>query len=156
MKINQYLIDFYNTYDENSRLALKHGSVEFLTTMHYIEKYIKPGDRVLEVGAGTGRYSHALARKGYSVDALELVEHNIELFRQNTQSDENITITQGNAIDLSAFHDNEYDITLLLGPLYHLYSIEDKQQALSEAIRVTKQGGVIFAAYVISDGCLLD
>ena len=47
-------------------------------------------------------------------------------------------------------------MTLLLGPLYHLYDIADKQQALREAIRVTKPGGVIFAAYVISDGCLLD
>lgn len=156
MKTNQYLIDYYNNYDEDSRLALKHGSVEFLTTMRYIEKYIKPGDRVLEVGAGTGRYSHALARQGYTVDAVELVEHNIEIFHENTQSDESITIIQGNAMDLATFPDNEYDITLLLGPLYHLYSTEDKQQALGEAIRVTKPGGVIFAAYVISDGCLLD
>lgn len=45
---------------------------------------------------------------------------------------------------------------MLLGPLYHLYTVADKQQALSEAIRVTKPGGIIFAAYVISDGCLLD
>lgn len=61
-----------------------------------------------------------------------------------------------NALDLSSFPDNQYDITLLLGPLYHLYTTEDKQQALREAIRVTKKNGVIFAAYVISDGCLLD
>lgn len=128
METNPYLIDFYNHYDEDSRLALRHGTVEFLTTMRYIERYIKPGDRVLEIGAGTGRYSHALARRGYVVDA----------------------------VDLSVFPDNEYDITLLLGPLYHLYSREDKRQALREAIRVTRPGGVIFAAYVISDGCLLD
>lgn len=156
MKTNQYLIDFYNSYDEDRRLALRNGTVEFLTTMRYIEKYIKPGDHVLEIGAGTGRYSHALARQGYAVDAVELIEHNIEVFRKNTLSTENITVTQGNALDLSAFPDNEYDITLLLGPLYHLYSEEDKRQALREAIRVTKQGGCIFAAYVISDGCLLD
>ncbi len=156
MKTNPYLIDFYNNYDEDNRLMVKHGSVEFLTTMRYIEKYIKSGDRVLEVGAGTGKYSHTLARKGYIVDAMELVEHNIEVFKKNTQSNENITIIQGNALDLSVFPDNEYDITLLLGPLYHLYSVKDKQQALREAIRVTKQGGIIFAAYVISDGCLLD
>ena len=156
MKTNQNLIDFYNTYDEENRLVLRHGSVEFFTTMRYIEKYVKPGDRVLEIGAGTGRYSHALARQGYAVDAVELVEHNMEIFRQNTQPLENITLTQGNALDLSAFPDNTYAITLLLGPLYHLYSAEDKQQALREAIRVTKKGGVIFAAYVISDGCLLD
>lgn len=156
MKTNQYLINFYNNYDEDSRLALKHGSVEFLTTMHYIEKYIKSGDHVLEIGAGTGRYSHTLAHQGYAVDAIELVEHNIEIFNKNTRAEENITITQGNAMDLSSFPNNQYDITLLLGPLYHLYSVEDKRQAISEAIRVTKPGGVIFAAYVISDGCLLD
>lgn len=156
MKENQYLIDYYNSYDESSRLESKHGAVEFLTTMRYIEKYIHEGDRVLEIGAATGRYSHALARRGYTVDAVELVEHNIEIFRQNTLPDEKITVTQGNALDLSAFPDNKYDITLLLGPLYHLYNDEDKRQALSEAIRVTKKGGVIFAAYVISDGCLID
>lgn len=156
MKTNQYLIDFYNQYDEDSRLALKHGSVEFLTTMRYIEQYLKPGCRVLEIGAGTGRYSHALARQGYEVDAVELVEHNIKIFCQNTQPDERITITQGNAMDLSVFPDNAYCVTLLLGPLYHLYSREDKEQALREAIRVTRKGGVIFAAYVISDGCLVD
>ena len=124
--------------------------------MRYIGKYIKPGDRVLEVGAGTGRYSHALARQGYTVDAVELIGHNIDVFQNNTQPGENISITQGNALDLSAFSDNTYDITLLLGPLYHLYTKEDKRQALREAIRVTRPGGVIFAAYVISDGCLLD
>lgn len=156
METKQYLIDFYNTYDEDSRLALKHGMVEFLTTMHYINKYIKSGDCVLEIGAATGRYSHTLARQGYDVDAVELVEHNIEVFRKNTQSNENISITQGNAMDLSIFPDNKYDITLLLGPLYHLYNKEDKQQALHEAIRVTKPGGVVFVAYVISDGCLID
>ncbi|WOW19758.1 class I SAM-dependent methyltransferase [Clostridioides difficile] len=156
METKQYLIDFYNTYDEDSRLALKHGMVEFLTTMHYIDKYIKSGDCVLEIGAATGRYSHTLARQGYNVDAVELVEHNIEVFYKNTQSNENISITQGNAMDLSVFPDNKYDITLLLGPLYHLYNKEDKQQALHEAIRVTKPGGVVFAAYVISDGCLID
>lgn len=156
METNPYLIDFYNYYDEDSRLVLRHGTVEFLTTMRYIERYIKPGDRVLEIGAGTGRYSHALARRGYVVDAVELVEHNIEVFRKNTLPDESVTVIQGNAADLSVFPDNEYDITLLLGPLYHLYSREDKRQALREAIRVTRPGGVIFAAYVISDGCLLD
>lgn len=156
METNQYLTEFYNSYDEDSRLAPRHGSVEFLTTMRYIEKYIKPGDRVLEIGAGSGRYSHALARQGYAVDAVELVEHNIQVFKQNTQPQENITVTQGNALDLSAFPDGSYDITLLLGPLYHLYDAGDKRQAIREALRVTKPGGVVFAAYVISDSCLLD
>lgn len=156
MNAHQYLINHYSHYDEDSRLAPKHGSVEFLTTMHYIEKYSKPGSRVMEIGAGTGRYSHALARRGYVVDAVELVEHHIGIFKQHTLPEESITITQGDAMDLSAFPDHQYDMTLLLGPLYHLYTKEDKRQALREAIRVTKQGGIVAAAYVISDGCLLD
>ena len=155
MESSHYLVNHYSNYDEESRLTGKSGSVEFLTTMRYIEKYIKPGDHVLEVGAATGRYSHALARQGYIVDAVELVEHNIEIFRRNTQDGEKVSIIQGNALDLSAFPDNSYDITLLLGPLYHLYTKEDKRQAIREAIRVTKYGGVIFAAYVISDQCIL-
>lgn len=156
MEKNPYLTDFYSHYDEDARLKVRHGTVEFLTTMRYIEKYLKPGSRVLEIGAGTGRYSHELARRGYEVDAVELVARNIEVFCRNTQPGEKISVIQGNALDLSAFADNQYDITLLLGPLYHLYSQEDKRQAISEAIRVTKPGGVVFAAYVISDGCLLD
>jgi len=155
MESNQYLIEYYNKGGEDGRLASQHGSVEFLTSMRYIERYLKPGDRIIEIGAGTGRYSHALARKGYSVDAVELIEHNIEVFKRNTEPNENISVKQGNALDLFDFPDNTYDITLLLGPMYHLFAKEDKQKAVSEAIRVTKQDGTVFIAYCISDPSIL-
>ena len=112
-----YLQAYYETHDEDGRLLSRTGQIEFLTTMRYIEKYLKPGMRILEIGAATGRYSHTLARMGYQVDAIELLEHNISIFRENTQPGENITITQGNAIDLSAFPSETYDMTLLLGPM---------------------------------------
>lgn len=147
METKQILTNFYSNYDEDGRLRSRHGMVEFLTTMRYIEKYLKPGMRILEIGAGTGRYSHALAQMGYQVDAVELVEHNIEIFEQKTLPGENITVRQGNAMDLSVFDSGTYDITLLLGPMYHLFTEEDQHQALAEAVRVTKKGGVLFAAY---------
>lgn len=150
----QYLTRFYETIDENARLASRAGSVEFLTTMRYIERYLKPGMRIAEIGAGTGRYSHALAQSGYSVDALELIEHNIDVFRQYTIPGEPVTITQGNALSLP-YPDNTYDITLLLGPMYHLYTTEDQKQALQEAIRVTKPGGLLFAAYCGNDATMI-
>ena len=155
METKDYLTNFYEAYDEEGRLGSKHGMVEYITTMKYIEKYLKPGMRVLEIGAATGRYSHALAQKGYRVDAVELIEHNIEIFKQNTLPSENVTITQGNAMDLSAFADDTYDITLLLGPMYHLFTTEDKLKALSEAIRVTKKGGIVFSAYCMGDASVL-
>jgi ubiquinone/menaquinone biosynthesis C-methylase UbiE len=150
-----YLAAYYNRGLEDGRLASQHGSVEFLTTMRYIERYAKPGDRILEIGAGTGRYAHALARQGYTLDALELIPYNIEVFRQNTLTNEQISIAQGNALDLSRFADSRYDITLLLGPMYHLFTGDDKRQALREAIRVTKPGGLLFVAYCMADASIL-
>jgi len=155
MRENNYLAAYYNQGFENDRLTSRVGSVEFLTTMRYIEKHLKAGDRIIEIGAGTGRYSHTLAQQGYAVDAVELLENHIEIFNKNTQPGENITITQGNALDLSAFADETYDVVLLLGPMYHLYTEDDKKTALSEAMRVAKRGGVIFVAYCISDASVV-
>ena len=155
MEVKDYLSNYYEQYDEDGRLTSKYGMVEYIRTMRYIEKYLKPGMRIIEIGAATGRYSHALAQRGYQVDAVELVEHNIEIFKQNATPGETVTITQGNAMDLSMFEDNTYDITLLLGPMYHLFTTEDKLKALSEAIRVTKKGGIVFAAYCMGDASIL-
>ena len=155
METLQALTQFYNNYDEEGRLLSKHGQVEFLTTMRYIEKYLRPGMRVLEIGAATGRYSHSLARKGYRVDAVELIQHNIDIFNTLTRPGEDITIRQGNAKDLSCFADDTFDMTLLLGPMYHLFTVEEQQQALSEAIRVTKKGGIIMAAYCGNDATIV-
>lgn len=155
METLQALTQYYENYDEDNRLCSRRGAVEFLTTLRYIEKYLRPGMKILEIGAATGRYSHYFAQRGYAVDAVELVGHNIRIFRKNTKAGENVTITQGNAKDLTGFADNTYDITLLLGPMYHLFTEEEKLQALSEAIRVTKNGGIIFTAYCMGDASVL-
>ena len=155
MIATDYLNQYYEGYDEDGRLLTRPGLVEFETTMRYIRRYLPKDARILEIGAATGRYSHALARMGYAVDAVELVQHNIDQFIANTAEGENITIRQGSACDLSAFPDDSYDITLLLGPMYHLFTAEEQRTALSEAIRVTKKGGVVFVAYCMSDATIL-
>lgn len=155
MNTFNYLNEYYNTHDEDARLSPKRGQVEFLTTVRYIGKYLKAGMKILEIGAGTGRYSHYFARQGYEVDAVELVPHNIEIFRGNTLPDEKITVAEGNATDLSAYADHAYDITLLLGPMYHLFTEEEKKRALSEAVRVTKPGGILFVAYCMNDATVI-
>ena len=124
---------------------------EYLTTMRYIEKYLTPNSKILEIGAGMGRYSISLADMGYSVDAVELVPHNIEILKSKIKPTHNIRVYEGNACDLSFIDSNTYDIVLLLGPMYHLYNDEDKHKAISEAIRVAKTGGVIYSAYINND-----
>lgn len=152
---DKYLKEYYESYDEDGRLLSRHGQIEFITTMKYVEKFLTPNARILEVGAGTGRYSHALAKMGYTVDAVELIDHNIEIFRSKITDDEKITVRQGNATDLSFIEDGLYDLTLVLGPMYHLYDKEEQHKALAEAIRVTKRGGVICAAYCMGDASVL-
>ena len=148
-----YLEEYYNAIDEEGRLLSRHGQVEYLTTMKYIEKCLEgvSDPNIIEVGAGTGRYSVTLAKQGRKVTAVELVEHNLEVLRSKLDGTEPITAMQGNALDLSSFSDNSFDLTMLLGPMYHLYSKEEKVRALSEAVRVTKPGGHILVAYCMNE-----
>jgi ubiquinone/menaquinone biosynthesis C-methylase UbiE len=152
----KYLTEYYSNYDEEGRLTSKYGRVEFLTTMKYIDKFLKKGMRVLEVGAGTGRYSLTIAEKGFQVDAIELVQHNIDILKSKVTEKCNINIRQGNALDLSCYNDETFEITLVLGPLYHLFNDNDKKQAISEAIRVTKKGGVVFISYCMNEATIIN
>lgn len=117
MDRKEILNNYYSEWNEDDRLLSRFGQVEFLTTIRFIEKYLQPGMRILEVGAGTGRYSHYFARKGYHVDAVELVESNIIEFTEKTLPAEKVSIFQGDAIDLCMLQDNTYDLVLHLGPI---------------------------------------
>lgn len=149
------LNNIYENYDEEGRLCKsRHGELEYITTMNFIHRYAAEGAQILEVGAGTGRYSIALAREGFNVTALELVESNLEKIKNNSGYLKNINALQGDALDLSRFPDNSFDITLVLGPMYHLFSPEDFNKAIDEAVRVTKKDGVLFFAYLSIHGVL--
>ena len=151
-QIKEILEKYYQNGEENNRLIKdKAHMVEFLTTTRYIDKYLKKGDRILEIGAGTGRYSLHYASKGYEVEAVELTKSNIEEFKKNIDENMNVSVHEGNALDLSMYKDNLFDITLVLGPIYHLFSMEEKKKAIEEAIRVTKPHGKIFIAYITND-----
>ena len=144
-----YLEEFYRNYDEEGRLLSQHGQVEYITTQKYIHEYL--AEPILEIGAGTGRYSVALAKEGCDVTAVELIEHNLDILRKKLDGSEKITVLQGNALDLSALPNNHFGLTLVLGPMYHLYTKAEKLRALSEAVRVTKPRGHILVAYCMNE-----
>lgn len=139
----------YQSYDEDIRLIKsQQGRLEYMTTMRYIHRYAHDNCRVIEIGAGTGRYSIALAKEGYDVTAVELVEHNLEILREKSREISNIASVQGDALDLSRFDDDSFDMALVFGPMYHLYNSEDLHKAINEAIRITRPGGVIMFAFL--------
>ena len=151
------LEEYYNKFNEEKRLNSRHGQVEFITSMKYIHKYIDadtaPQDfKILDIGAGTGRYSVALAEEGYDVTAVELVKYNLGILKKKNST---VKAMQGNALNLKKLADNQFDLTLLFGPMYHLFGFEDKKKALLEAKRVTKPGGIILVAYCMNEYSVL-
>lgn len=144
---------YYNKFNEEKRLNSRHGQIEFRTSMKYIHDVIdhtRPVSeiRILDIGAGTGRYSVALANEGFDVTAVELVKYNLGILKSKKSS---VKAMQGNALKLSKLKDDQFDVTLLFGPMYHLFGHEDKKKALSEAKRVTKPGGIILVAYCMNE-----
>ena len=93
--------EVYQRYNEDTRLNKSQAArVEFLTTVRYVEKYLTPGAKILDIGAGAGEYSLYFARKGYQVSAMELADANIAAFREKMTDDDPIELVQGNAMDL--------------------------------------------------------
>lgn len=151
------LEEYYNKFNEEKRLDSRHGQVELRVSMKYIHEYLdalcdehsrRAQIKVLDIGAGTGRYSVALANEGYDVTAVELVKYNLGILKKKASS---VHAIQGNAMKLKKLQDESFDVTLLFGPMYHLFGFADKNKALGEAKRVTKKGGVIFAAYCMNE-----
>lgn len=145
---------YYNKFNEDKRLKTRHGQVEFEITMHFVTKYLKKikSPKILDVGAGTGAYSIPLFENGFDVTAVELVKHNLRTLQEKNK---NIKCFQLNATNLSKFDDETFDIVLLFGPLYHLFSESEKLKALLEAKRVAKKGGLIFVSYVMNDYAII-
>mgnify|MGYP004646674615 FL=1 len=147
------LIEYYNKFNEDKRLTRRHGKVEFIVTLKYIHDYLNKmnNPKIIDIGAGTGKYSIELSNQGYDVTAIELVKHNLSYIKKYDK----IKSYQGNAIDLSRFKDETFDLTLLFGPMYHLIDENDKIKALNEAKRITKKDGIIMVAYIMNDYCIL-
>ena len=142
-------------YDENvqnewERLGIRHRT-EFAVTMRALKEFLPTAPaRLIDIGGGPGRYTFALTESGYRVSLVDLSQANLAFARQQAAETglQPEAILQANALDLGAFQAESFDAALLMGPLYHLLTYEERLQALGETRRLLKPGGIVFASFI--------
>lgn len=142
---------FYDRNVENEHSRLERHPVERDVTWRFLDKYLPPSGKILEIGAATGAYPVPLAKKGYSVTAVDFSPNLMEKCKDRVRElglRNRITCLVADARDLTQVIDTDYDVVLLLGPLYHLVEEEDRKTALKEVYQRMKPGGVIFSAFI--------
>jgi len=142
----QPIVDFYNQYDEDSRLTVKHKT-EFFVTTYFLDNFIKGNDHILDVAAGTGIYTHYYAQHGCRVEALDIVPKHIEILTKRIQENLKIDAQVGDARDLSMYDSEMFDVVFNMGAIYHIRDNEIPD-CLAESIRVLKPGGYLALAYL--------
>lgn len=137
-------------YDEWERL--NRHKIEFDITKRYLNDFIKEEHlKIFDIGGGPGRYSIYLAEKGHQVTLLDLSKKNLETAKQKS-FEKGITLEgyiHGNALELEGFK-NQYDVILLMGPLYHLLKESERRKAVDRAIKLLKPNGIMIATFISS------
>ena len=141
---------------EWQRLNKAYTSVEYKSTLYLIDKYFPKTGKVMDIGAGPGRYALALLERGYQVSLLDLSQNELKIAKEK--------ITQAgyeadgyyckSALELESFEDESFDALLIMGPMYHLHKEVDRQKVLQEARRILKTGGVAIVTYINTWGVL--
>lgn len=142
---------FYDRNAQNEWDRLDRHRTEFAITLRALEEHLpKPPLEVLDIGGGPGRYSIALAKRGYTVTLLDLSRICLEFAKEKATKSEVklVGYRHGTALDLSAFRDDSFGAVLLMGPLYHLLEDDRRRRAIREARRVLKPNGLMFASII--------
>jgi len=149
--VQEKVEEFYDKNAQDEWERLDRHRTEFEVTVKALREFLPPPPgRVLDVGGGPGRYSIAIAKLGYAVTLFDLSKRCLEFAeRKSRELGVEISATvKGNALDLGSLAEEEFDAVLLMGPLYHLLSEEERRQAVSEAQKVLRPGGVVFATVI--------
>jgi SAM-dependent methyltransferase len=142
---------FYDGAVENEHSRLERHQQERDVTWRYLDKYLPKRGKILEVGAATGAYTIPLAKKGYSVTAVDLSPGLMAVCQKKVAEaglGKKVKCFVADGRELKGVPGNDYDAVLLMGPLYHLVIKEDREKAVQEAYNRLKLGGVIFSAFV--------
>ncbi len=158
MEIDREILAYYNTGVEKGRLETDIFQLERERTEEIISRYLPDHKiKILDIGGGTGHYSFWLKEQAHEVHLVDPVRFNIDEAKNEANRRKNApdSIKLAEARELG-FEDNYFDLVLMMGPLYHLTRLEDRQEALKESLRVLKKGGTLLAAGITRYASLFD
>ena len=150
MSSNEQLIQirYSNKKEDKRAFYSRTAGLEFHYTKKVLENFIDKQSQIIEIGCGTGYYGLYFSQKCKEYTGIDLVPENIEVFNQKIADSKitNIITMVGDATKLINIKNNEYDIVLSLGPMYHLPPNE-RDLAFIEAKRICKENGIVVFAY---------
>jgi SAM-dependent methyltransferase len=153
MEANERIVArYYDTAIFEAELTRLTGdfAVEAAITLRWLERFAPAGGEVAEIGVGGGLYSEFLARKRcrlHLVDVSERLLHAAaDRLRAAGLGEFIAAIARESATSLTSLETGAFDAVLMLGPLYHLCALDARQQAVAEAARILKPGGLLYAA----------
>jgi SAM-dependent methyltransferase len=152
-----YVREWYSTKNEDNRaFKSRADGLEFYFTKKLLEKYITKQCKVIEIGCATGYYGMFLSDKCKNYVGVDLSPEHIDIFNKKIvkHNIENILTMVGNATNLSQINDDEFEVVLIFGPMYHLPP-EERNLVFIEAKRICKKNGIIMFAYINKLGAYL-
>ncbi len=114
-----------------------------------MDRYIKPGDRILDIGGGPGRYSIYYAKKGCEVTLVDLSAENVKFaLEKSKEMNVNIKAITGDAREVDKLVEGKFDHIFVMGPMYHLLDEKDRTKALNAAITLLKDRGIMYVSFI--------
>ena len=143
---------FYDEYGESEWTRFEDGRTPAPSLDVHLDRvrhFVKAGDRVLEVGAGPGRFTIELARLGAQVTVSDLSPGQLELNRGRVAAEgleEHVVERElADVLDLSRWDDASFDATICFGgPLS--YVVDRADDGIAELVRVTRPGGHVLVS----------
>ena len=142
-----------NFYDQNSQQEwerLDRHPYEFAITTRMMDRYIQPGDSILDIGGGPGRYSLHYLQKGNPVLLTDLSQGNIDFaLRLAAERDLSLRALACDALEIEQHVHEKFNHVFLMGPLYHLLNEAERVQAVNAALAMLKPGGILYASFLL-------
>ncbi|MCB0806035.1 MAG: class I SAM-dependent methyltransferase [Bacteroidales bacterium] len=148
--------EYYNKHMHDEDKRLDRHPFEIPVTMHYLKKYVKPGEKIFDVACGTGRIAEHLLERNYKVGLNDLSDANINKVKERFDKKEDVLFTdRADALESKGWAAESWDCIFILGPLYHMISKEKRLKLLKLAYNNLKPGGFVFSSFMTRTGALI-